>query len=336
MAARKVRLAIGMACAAAAASLPAPAGAAPAIGGFSVRPAESNPGNPATRAYFVQSLAPGSYVRDEVVLSNLSSRPMRLRVYPVDGVTGVTSGAVYTNRGTTLRKAGRWVRTDISLVSLAPHAQSLVPFVVGVPATGTPGDHLAGIAVENTHHQTSQGRFAVTEIVRAVVGVEIEVPGGAAPQLTLRGTSLKALPGTRIPSVIVDLANIGRRLCKPLLTVGLTGSGAPRLVVQRRLDTILPGDAIPYPLPWPRPLGSGSYRETASASGCGHRVRMSRVVSLSSPLSGTTANPGYVATPTGGTPWWLIALVGLAGLAAGVGLTLHLGRGRSKGLPTSG
>jgi hypothetical protein len=75
-------------------ALPAPqgAGAAPSIGGFSVRPAESNPSNPATRAYFVQSLARGRFVRDAVAVSNLSSAPLRLRVYPVDGVTGVTSG----------------------------------------------------------------------------------------------------------------------------------------------------------------------------------------------------------------------------------------------------
>lgn len=318
---------------------PAGALAAPSIGGFSVRPATSDPANPATRAYFVQTLARGGYVRDELAVSNVSSRPVRLRVYPVDGVTGATSGAVYTNLGNPLRKAGRWLRTDVSTITLAPHQEALVPFVVGVPRVAVAGDHLAGVAVENTSHRASGGRFSVTEIVRAVVGVEIEVPGPAVPQVVLRGASLKALPGTQVPSVVVNLGDAGLKLCKPTLAVTLSGSGARALTVRHTLDTILPRDYIPYPLPWPKPLANGTYTAAAVATGCGHTARMTSSIALGTSLAGTTKSPGFgtaAAQPTHGTPWWLLALIALAGVAGGVGAACAYGRRRSLGLPSSG
>ncbi len=336
MLARYLKLAVGLAVVSAASPLFAGAAdAAPAIGGFSVRPVETSSTNPATRAYFVQTLRRGIYVRDEVLVGNLSNRRLRLRVYPVDGVTGVTSGAVYTNQADKLRAAGRWLRADVQFLTLAAHQQALVPFVVGVPHAAKAGDHLAGLAVENLSHTKSGGHFSITEVVREVVGVEVQVPGAAAPQLKLKGLSLAALPGTQIPSVIVDLGDSGLKLCKPRLAVTLSGSGINGTVV-RPLDTVLPGNYIPYPVPWPRALPSGVYRASAMASGCGHRVRTSSVVQLGAALSGTAAHPGYGTTPqANGVKWWMIALVALGGLGAGVGATLRVSRRRPRRLSTS-
>lgn len=334
---RSLALSFALAVAFAAASVfPGGAVAGPGIGGFGVRPAHANPNNPATRAYFVRSVPTGGSFTDQVVVTNSASRPVRLRVYAVDGLTGVTSGAVYSNRNDKLHKAGLWVTPAVSLVRVDARSQALVPFEVRVPSSASPGDHLAGLAFENTSRQRSGGRFSVTEIVRAVIGIEIQVPGSAFAQVQLRGASLKALPGTQIPSVIVNLGDSGLRLCKPVLAVALAGSGGRQPVVRRALDTILPGDYIPFPLPWPRPLRSGIYRASVTASGCGHGVRTSAVARLGSSLSGTTAHPGFItAGKAGGTPWWLIPLVALAGIAAGVFLTLRLSRGRPRGVPTS-
>ena len=332
------RALLGAAIGALALIAPAGAGAAPSIGGFSVRPAESNPANPVTRAYFVQSLARGRYLRDQVAVTNLSARTLHVRVYPVDGVTGVTSGAVYTNRGVRLRKAGRWLKASVSLVSVPAHSERMLPFVVGVPRGAKPGDHLAGIAVENTARQRSRGHFSVTEIVRAVIGVEIEVSGRAGPQLALKGASISALPGTHVPSVVVDLGDDGLKLCKPRLAVGLRRPGSSPMVVHHTLDTILPGDTIPYPLPWPRPLASGTYNATAVATGCGHNVTMHRVLHLAGPLSGTKNRPGLFSAathPSGGAQWWMLALIALAGVLGGAIAAGTVARKRPHGLPHS-
>src|SRR5207245_276025 len=161
------------------------------------------------------------------------------------------------------------------------------------------------------------GKCSVTEVIRAVVGIEVEVPGPARQQVTLKGISLRALPGTQIPSVIVSLGDAGGKLCKPRLAVSLA-AGGHQVSVQHRLDTVLPGDYIPFPLPWPKPLAAGSYAASAVASGCGRPARLQRVVRLGGTLRGTPADPSarLATAPAhgGGTPWWLLALIAIGGV----------------------
>ena len=214
---------------------------------FSVRPGHYDPADPATRAYFKRQVAPGQSFADDVIVSNGGSAPLALRVYPVDGLTGQTSGAVYANRGQRRRKAGAWIRTSVSSVVVPAHAEATIHFVGVVPAGTAPGDHLAGIAFQNAHVTTSAGSFRVREILREVVGVLIRVPGPARARLRLGPMALRTLPGTRLGSVVVGIADVGRLLCKPTLSVTLVSPGR-RLRLTRRLDTILPGDRIAYPL----------------------------------------------------------------------------------------
>jgi hypothetical protein len=325
-----------LAVALAAASLLLPSAALGAgIGGFSVRPGEVNPANPATRAYFVQTVAPGGSFTAHVVVAVAGSQAVDLRVYRVDGLTGTTSGAVYSDRRDRVRRAGRWVRPTVSRVLVAPHSQRAIAFTVHVPRSATPGDHLAGLAFEGAHPRRSAGKFSVTEVIRAVVGIEIEVPGPSRQQIRLKGMALQALPGTRIPSVVVSLGDSGGKLCKPYLSVSLAGAGSRQLKVQRQLDTILPGDYIPFPLPWPRPLAAGSYTANAQASRCGRTATMHAVVRLGGRLPGTTANPyprSAAVAPHGGMPFWLLPLVAIGGVAAGVLLTRRRVRPRTGGV----
>lgn len=319
------RLAVALATASLAVAFAAPAvpaASAAGIGGFSVRPGSVNPANPATRAYFIRAVARGTSFTDHVVVS-AGAQTVTLRVYAADGLTGATSGSVYSNRQDRLRRAGTWVRPAVKQVVIGPHQQRSVFFTVRVPRSAKPGDHLAGIAFEDAHPHTSGGRFSVTEIVRAVVGIEVRVPGTTHPQVRLRGMSLHALPGTQIPSVVVSLGDSGGSLCKPRLSVSLASTGRS-LAVSRKLDTILPGDYIPYPLPWPRPLSAGVYAASARAIGCGRTVSMKQVVHLGGRLSGTTTNPSpRLATGPAhsGMPWWPLPLVAVGGVAAGVALS---------------
>src|SRR5579859_776455 len=154
---RKLILTLALATAVAGASAPA-ALAAPNFGGFSVRPLQFNPSVPATRAYFIQTVAAGKHLTADAVVSNLSAAPIQLLVYPVDGLTWVTSGTVYADHIDPLRKAGRWLVPAVREVNLGPHQQQAVAFTVTVPAGATPGDHVAGLAFEAAHHvRTTRG-----------------------------------------------------------------------------------------------------------------------------------------------------------------------------------
>src|SRR5438445_6781948 len=93
--------------------LAGPAAGAAQPSGFSVRPAHFNPADPATRAYFKPVVRTGGAYSDQVIVTNDGDAPIKLLVSAVDGLTGVTSGAVYANRDQPHLKAARWVQVTV-------------------------------------------------------------------------------------------------------------------------------------------------------------------------------------------------------------------------------
>ncbi len=295
-----------------------PTASAATIGGFGARPAHYEPSNPATRSYFIHSVTRNGSFSDQVVVSNTAAKPVTLRVYPVDGLTGATSGVVYGNRQDQLKGAGQWVTPATTIVTVPAGSQLNVGFTVHVPKSATVGQHLAGIALEDVHSGKSTGRFSVTEVLRTVVGIEVVVPGPSHAQLSLQSFSIAPIEGTTYPSVVVGLTNAGTNLCKPALSVSLNGPGGAQHST-RQLDTILPGDSIPYPFVWPHSLGAGRYTANITATGCGPKVTLRGSASLGAKLVRSTVPPGAAAPSSGGStvPWWPIALVGFGGIVVG-------------------
>lgn len=139
-------------------------------------PANPDPNDLLSRSYFRPVLTPGSSITETVTVSNTGDVPVDLYVYPVDGLTGTTSGTVYANRADPRQKAGTWLTATVSSLTVpADHVQE-VPCRIDVPATAAPGDHVAGIAFENAHPTHASG-FSVTEVIREVIGVQVRVPG---------------------------------------------------------------------------------------------------------------------------------------------------------------
>jgi hypothetical protein len=287
------------------------------IGGFGARPAHFNPRNPATRAYFIRTVPRGGSFSDQVIVSNTASKPVTLRVYPVDGLTGATSGVVYGNRQDRLHGAGPWVTAAVSQVTVPANSRRSVAFTVRVPRNAAAGQHLAGLALEDAHSGRSGGRFSVTEVLRTVVGIQVGVPGPAQSRVSLHSLSIAPIAGTTYPSVVVGVTNSGTNLCKPALTLTLTGPGGTQRAT-RKLDTVLPGDSIPYPFVWPHSLASGSYAANVTATGCGPRVTLHRTASLGAHLVRSTV-PAFAARPpaSNSVPWLPIAVVGLGGILVG-------------------
>src|SRR5712692_1819378 len=85
--------AIGLAAAMAAASFCfVMAASAAQGGGIGLWPGNSEPADPATRAYFKPTVAPGGTFSDVVVVTNTSDAAIDLFVSGVDGLTAQTSG----------------------------------------------------------------------------------------------------------------------------------------------------------------------------------------------------------------------------------------------------
>jgi hypothetical protein len=286
------------------------------LGGFSARPFDPS-GNPGLRSYFRWQVRGGGRYSAKLLVTNSEDVAVHLRVYPVDALTGTTSGAVYANGGTALRRDGRWITTAVRELTVPAHQQRAVVFGVSVPRGAVPGDHLAAVALENTARpRVSRGAIAIVQVIRAAVAVEMRVAGSVSVGLRMNGLWLRPLPGTQTASVVVDLRNTGTLICRPRLSVTLAGPGGALGRVTRSLDAILPGDEIPYPLAWPRSLSAGSYSVAATAAGCGPRRSLQRSIDLDTALRGTKSPPAVAAR--GSVPWWLLVLIGGGGGAGGV------------------
>jgi hypothetical protein len=307
--------------------------AAAGTSSFSIRPGHYNAGDPASRAYFKRTVAPRASFTDDVVVSNGGSTPVTLLVYPVDGLTGQTSGSVYANRDAPRRETGAWLRIAADRITVEPGTETTVGFTARVPAGASPGDHLAGIAFEDTNVATSTGRFQVRQVLREVIGVLIRVPGPAQPRLQLGRLSLSTLAGTRLGSVVVRIGNVGRLLCKPELSVDLA---APKLheKIGRQLDTILPGDTIAYPLVLRHGLDRATYALHARAACPQTTASADARIRLGAPLAGTGDRTAAATTvvrvgSSGMATWTVAGLASLTAIAgAAIGWMLRLRRSR--------
>lgn len=285
-------------------------------GAFSARPSPKAPQDK-RGTFFRLHVERGSDRRQSVVIENLSKQPKHLLIDAVDGLTGTTSGSVYANRDDPRSKAGSWIKLPVKSIELPAGKTTRVPFSLTIPDDANPGDHLAGIAIQDRHRTHSKSRLSITQIIRVVVGVQIIVDGPSDKSLALGKVALKALPGTKVPSVVVQLENTGTQLCKPLLDVTLTSAGDKQQLVSRKLDTVLPGSSIDFPMPWPTALEAGSYEVGVQAKGCGATQAVQVSAELGSTLLGTPTNP-EPAKPTVIVQKVSVPWVGIAVLVAAV------------------
>jgi hypothetical protein len=300
-------------------------------GTFTARPVRTGPTDASTHGYFTLVLSSGQSATRQLLISNPAAAPLKLLVSGVDGVTGQTSGAVYKNRQDQVKKAGRWLTSFARSLTVAGGSSRTLDFTVTVPPKTIPGDHLAGIAVENSVTKTTGKGFRIKEVLRTVVGVLIRVPGSAGFRPRIDSVKLQKLPGPRVGAVTVRLRDSGRALGKPVLTVALQGPRHYKKTIHRTLDTLLPGDAISYPLAWPDNLPAGKYRIKATLVGNARTATMTVDVTLGTSLRGVrflSLHRALPAPPAPATrlPWAPLGLAGLIGIGGGIAL-----RGRSRG-----
>ncbi len=243
--------------------LAAPAAQAGPNGGVGYR-VDGEPGSTIDGGFITLKVSAGGTANGHFYATNSGDRDAQLSVYAADGLTGDTTGIVYSGAGEARRDAGSWLSPSTRGMLLRADDSRRVDFSLHVPAGATPGDHVGGIVLE----QRRTGG-TINQVVRNVVPVLVDVAGSAGYALELRSALVTDLPGTDLPAVTVKMRNDGRRICRPMLSVALTGPGERGAPVARALDAILPGDAVPFPLPWPRALDSGNYTALVTATGCG-------------------------------------------------------------------
>jgi hypothetical protein len=301
---------------------------------FGLRPATSDPTDPRTLSYFRRAVGPGASFADRVIVKNSGPNAVDFYVDPVDGLTGETTGAVYANREDPVTRSGAWVSPTLSRLTVAARSEAAVAFQVRVPADTGSGDHLAGIAFQAVAARKSGGRFAVVEVVRAVIGVLVQVKGPAVP-FTLKLTDLgfrAPSPGFPQTAVLLKLKNVGQLLGKPNLRVSATGPAGYSRQLDRQLDTILPGDFVPLSLPWPDNPPAGTYRlcvgwdpgRPVPSSQCAN-VQLGAAVG-----AGTESGGGLPIGPAAIPPFWTALVIFVGGLVLGALITDRWRRSRQQ------
>lgn len=313
------------------------ANAASFADGFGARPIKRG-GEEVAASYFTLKAQPGDVLHEATVVSNSSDEPIEVLVDGVDGLTGKTSGVVYANRDDRHLETSRWLRPEARRLVIEPHTTEKFRFRMKVPEDAVPGDHLAGLAFQDVHESTSKSRLAVRQVLRVVIGVQVTVGEGSPAQADLGKLQIAPLPGTNVPSVVLELRNKGQTLCKPKARVTLTAPDGNRRTAEQQLETILPGDAIDYPLPFKGALEAGEYQAVAAVDGCGAHQHADAKATLSASLSGTTpmADPPSTKAASAGSPSTLVlGGVGLGGIVGGLAIAMLLQRRRSGNDPQS-
>ena len=295
-----------------------PGGAYAAESGFSARALDAT-GQPAAEAYVKVGVSAGGTITRDIEVTSGSSKPQTLLAYPVDGLTGTTTGVVFGNRTDDVREAGRWVALSEDRFTLAPGATRRVRATIRVPQNASAGDHVGGIVFQPAAKpEASGGSFSVRQVVRVGLAAHVRVDGALRRGMEVGELGIKPVAGTQVPSIVVGLTNTGNVLCKPKLQVALTRDGQPAGTETRQLDTVLPGDKVPYPMPWPEPLESGTYDTAVTVTGCGPAVEQTASLTLADALTGTPQNQGPREIPKpGGIPVWAMGLMAFVGLLGG-------------------
>jgi WxL Interacting Protein, peptidoglycan binding domain len=243
------------------AALPGGALAARSPASFALQPDTYDPALPATKSYFIVAASPGAVVKDRVRVVNAGKSAGTAFLYAVDATTGQTSGAVYRSRQAPKRDVGAWIDLGRSKVTLGAGASALVPFTIRVPATARPGDHLGGIVAENAALTDAKSGGALQITIRhlTIDAVEVQVPGHVSSGLAV--TKVSAGGGHGYQYVYVHLRNTGTVMVKPVGSLLVRDAGGHAVARQTlRLDTLVPGTAIDYPVLLPgKVLRPGRY-----------------------------------------------------------------------------
>ncbi len=214
---------------------------------FSLRPVKFDPDRPATQSYFIYDPSAGQQFEDSVRLLNSGSETGTVRLYPVDAATGRTSGVVYLSAEDARDQVGSWISLSESEITLAPGEERIVPFTVAVPADATPGQYVGGLVAEDVQlrETANEGALTIRMQNRTVVAVQLNVPGPLMEEMSITDVTTSVSHGYQF--VQIGVHNSGNQMLKPLAEVTISDMQGQALhQLSAQLDTILPGNEIPY------------------------------------------------------------------------------------------
>ena len=214
------------------------------------------------RGHFVYSAPPTGVIRDYVAVANHSLKKVKVRLLSRDATSTSEAPFVPQESADDPVDVGSWIALGKTTLTLKPRTQTLVPFVLGVPESATPGDHVGAIMVSLLAHEPAKPGVYVEH--RVGVRVYLRVDGQLEPRLAVTDLSgdwdgAGSVTGRGNTTVSYTLTNTGNvrlgadqlvELSRPL---GLTGLSAE----PTSIPEILPGGSLVVRATFPSAAGAG-------------------------------------------------------------------------------
>ncbi|MDP9265928.1 MAG: hypothetical protein M3O91_07420 [Chloroflexota bacterium] len=208
--------------------------------------------------YFVVEASPGATFVGHVAASNLGSAAAALSLIAVDAATGPFGGVSYALPEEARQRVGSWIELESSSFSVDRGSSAIVAFQVKVPADAAPGEHLAGLTAYVPLPPVRAGDAGLQVQQRAVVAVQVNVPGARMSQMAVRGVSGEFRPDGAY--AVARLANSGNTLLRSAGSLLVTRADRSTAIASPlTLDTTVPGTDAAYPIRWTPEPSAGRY-----------------------------------------------------------------------------
>jgi hypothetical protein len=289
----------------------------------------------------------GSKLQENFRITNTGTASGTVTIYPVDALTGSSSGIVYPAQGAPRSDIGAWFTPGVHQIALTPGQSQVAMFELTVPTNAHPGPHMGGIIAESVAQPTTsvnigQGNnFQMHVTTRMVVPVIVTQPGAEIDQLVAQ--SIQAGGVQNAQSVLLNLKNTGTTIIKPSGTLEI--SDAQGHILQNlpiTMSSFLPQTTIDYPVyVQKKALDPGNYTATLTlAYGHNHTLHTAQPFSVTvQQLKRIFINQPGLQGPTVSTssPWVLVGVGLVILLAIGGGFTwiYRMGRKRAMGQSSS-
>lgn len=189
-------------------------------GNVGIYPTNFDPNNPATRAWFHLKLNPKDNYSSEVTIYNKANSVKKYEIYGVDATT--TSDGVFTLFPKGVKNdLGGWITIPVSVIELQPNEKKNISFILNVPESASPGDHVAGIVVEEKQDTKQEG---VSIVSRVGVRVYATVSGNTFENLMVGQPIFSDLINAKtIQLKLQNNGNINQKIKTNYQVVGVNG-----------------------------------------------------------------------------------------------------------------
>jgi LysM repeat protein len=230
---------------------PANPSAALEFGSIGISPVKPFGENRWAGSYFMYKEDKGKSLRDALSVVNLTDKPMKVKLTPLDAVLTPDGGFSLARAKEENRDLGSWIILDEEKISLQGKETKEVGFTLKVPENANVGDHVGGIAMEEDREYGG------------IQGVNIQTRVGVRVYLTVPGELIRDIRILQMGWDIRDVPNVGKRIHfvttienKGNLRFDVKGKAEVKNIIGRskpydwEFGTTFPNTQITVPIRW--------------------------------------------------------------------------------------